>query len=126
MAQARLDPDPPAMQLHDSPGDRQAEPGAAFVACFRGFGLLEFLENPGLIGFTDAGTRVLYRDRDRPVAGRGPDRHLSPVGEFDCIAHQVEEDLGELALVAVRPGENTRQARALIGRPRSWKDRARH
>ena len=47
------------------------------------------------------GPVVAHRNRDRSVGCRRLDRHLALVGELDGVAHEVEQHLGELALVAV-------------------------
>ena len=45
-----LDPQAAAVHLDDALGDGEAEPGAALLLGGRGVGLLELLENLGLIG----------------------------------------------------------------------------
>src|SRR5215831_15329590 len=64
----RLDPNAPAVHLDDALGDRQAETGAALLARDRAVGLLELLEDLGLIGSGDAGAGVADRNRERPFA----------------------------------------------------------
>ena len=61
LAQLGFDPQPAAVHLDDLLGDRQAETGAALLLGGRGIGLLEFLENLGLIGRGDAGAVVVHR-----------------------------------------------------------------
>ena len=72
MADLRLDPDAPAMHLDDALGDRQSQPGAALFAGHRIVGLLEFLEQLGLIGGGDARAGVAHRHVERAVARRRP------------------------------------------------------
>jgi len=67
LARLGFHPDPPAVHLDDALGDRQAETGAAFRARDRAVGLLELLEDLGLIGERNAGPRIAYRDRERRV-----------------------------------------------------------
>src|SRR5712692_4274550 len=90
-----FDPDAPAVHLDDAFGDRQAEAGSALLPSDRTVCLLEFLEDFRLIDQGNTGPRVAYRNRERPVRCRCPDRDLALVGELDGVADQVEQDLGE-------------------------------
>src|SRR6266571_2111742 len=62
-------PDAPAVHLDDALGDRQAETGSTLLARDRAVGLLELLEDFGLIDRGNTGARVAYRDRERSVRG---------------------------------------------------------
>ena len=67
-----LDPDSSAVHLDDALGDRKPKPGAALLAGDRIVGLLELLEQLGLIGGRNAGAGVAHRHVERPVARRRP------------------------------------------------------
>ena len=58
-----LDPKPAAMHLDDALGDRKPEPRAALLLGGRGIGLLELLEDLGLVRLGDARPGVAHRDR---------------------------------------------------------------
>src|SRR2546425_12671477 len=95
LARLGFHPDPPAMHLDDALGDRQAEAGSALLARNRAVGLLELLENFGLIGRGNAGPRVAYRNLECSVRCESSDRNFALVGELDGVADQVEQDLRE-------------------------------
>src|SRR6266568_8262999 len=76
LARLRFHPEPPAMHLDDALGDRQAETGSALLAGDRAVGLLELLEDLGLIGCGNTGTRVAHRNRERAIRYRCSDRHV--------------------------------------------------
>jgi hypothetical protein len=100
-----LDPDATAVHLDDAPGDGQAETGAPLRARRRAVDLLELLEDPLLVGLGDARARVRDRDAEGPV-GRGRlQADLAGLGELDRVADEVQQDLGEAALVAVADGQ---------------------
>jgi hypothetical protein len=58
--------------------------------------LPEFLEDFGLIRFSDAGASIANGKRERVVARRHLDRDLAFIRELDRVADQVEKGLGEL------------------------------
>ena len=89
------------MHGDDTPGNRQAEPRPALLLGGGIVSLLEFLEDFGLVGGIDARSGVAHRERISPVARSGFDRHLAGIGEFDGIADDIEEYLGEPPLVAM-------------------------
>ena len=72
------------MQRDDALGDRQAEPGAALLARDRVVGLLELLEDLGLIRGRDAGTGVfaipLVRQRNSALRAAGSPASVSAAG----------------------------------------------
>src|SRR5207247_110947 len=111
LARLGFDPDAPTVHLDDALGDRQAETGSALLARDRAVGLLELLENLGLIGRGNTGSRVAYRNRERPVRREGSDRDLALVGELDRVADQVEQDLGEPSFIPMA----RRQVRSYLG-----------
>ena len=78
------------------------EPGAAFLLGYRGIRLLELLKNLALIPFGDAWAGVVHRDREGIRWRSKSYRHFAGVGEFNRIAHEVEQNLSEPGLVAVR------------------------
>ena len=65
------------MHLDDALGDRESQPGAALLARDRIVGLLELLEQLGLIGGGDAGAGIADRQIERPVARIGLDDHFT-------------------------------------------------
>src|SRR6266498_3106082 len=60
-------PDPPAVHLDDALGDRQAEAGSALLSRNRAVGLLELLEDLGLIGHGNAGPRIATATVNAPL-----------------------------------------------------------
>src|SRR5207244_2013313 len=88
------------VHLDDVLGDRQAEARAALNPRGRAVGLVELLEDPGLVGRGDAGPGVTHRDGERAVDSGGSDRHFTGIGELDGVADQVEQDLRDAAFVA--------------------------
>ncbi len=89
------------MQLDDAPRNRQPQPGAALGLGDRAVGLLEFLEQLGLIGRGNSRAGVMDGDAERAAGGGDPDRHLACVGELDGVADKIEQHLGQPALVAM-------------------------
>src|SRR5262249_33701377 len=73
LALLRLDPNAPAVHLDDALGDRQAETRSALLAGNRAVGLLELLEDLGLIGGGNAGSGITYGHRERSVRYLGSD-----------------------------------------------------
>ena len=79
----------------------KSEPGSALGLGGRAVGLLEFVEDLGLVGGADSGPGVADRDGERAV-GRGRlDGDLAHVRELDRVADQVQQDLRDATLVAV-------------------------
>ena len=89
------------MHFDDALGDRETEAGPALLAGDRAVGLLEFLEDLGLISGGNTGPCIADCDGERSVARLGADRHLTLVGELDRVADQVEQDLREPPSVPV-------------------------
>src|SRR6266700_6429139 len=110
-----FDPDATTVHLDDALGDRQAEAGSALLARDRAVGLLELLEDFRLIDRGNAWTRVAYRNRERSIRNRCPDRHLALIGELDRVADQVEQDLREPPFVAAA-GRQVRRDLRLEGK----------
>src|SRR5262245_45164557 len=82
-ARLGLDPNAPAVHLDDALGDRQPETGPALLARDRAVGLLELLEDLGLISRGNTRTRVADLNRECPVRCLGADRHLALIRELD-------------------------------------------
>src|SRR5689334_15849645 len=97
-----LDPEAAAVHFDDALGDGEAEPGAALLLGGRGIGLLKLLEDLGLVLLGDARSGIAHRDREASVRNRGADRNFAGIGELDGVADQIEQNLGEPALVAMR------------------------
>ena len=100
LSECRFHPEAPAVQLHDSPRDREPEPGAARLPGAGAVSLLELLEDLLLVGLGDPGARIRHRDDDGAVRRPGLDRDLAGVGELDRVAGEVQQHLGEPPLVA--------------------------
>lgn len=88
-----------AHEVHQLPTDRQPKPGPALHRASLGH-LDERLEQARLVRRSDTDTGILHvHPDDRPPLVQAPfletDRHLSPLGELDRIAHQVGEHLLE-------------------------------
>ena len=127
-AERGLHPDAPAVQLHDPPGDRQPEPGAALLPGAGAVGLLELLEDPLLVGLGDPGAGVGHRDDEGAVGDPRLDRDLAGLGELDRVAHQVQQHLGDPPLVAParrQIGGHDRLEGELLLRPRATPPRRR-
>jgi len=54
-----------------------------------------------VLGGVDTRPGVPNRERISAVAGSSLDLHLAGLGEFDGVADQVEQNLGEPSLVAM-------------------------
>src|SRR5262249_23143373 len=100
LAEPGLDPDAPAVHLHDLLGDGEAEAGAAFGLGVGAVDLMKLLEDALLLVDGDARSRVSHTHGKMAVYHGRADAHLTLVGELDGIANEVEEDLGEALLVA--------------------------
>ena len=90
------------MHGDDTLGNRQAKPRPGLCLGGGTVSLLELFENLALIAGVDSGSGVAHRERIIAVAGRSSDHNLTGFGEFDRITDEVEENLGESPLVAVR------------------------
>ena len=101
VAWAGIQPQPAAVHFDDPARDGEPQPGAAFGLGDRIVGLLKFLEQLFLVRGIDARTGVMDGDAERAIGRRDLDGHFAGVGELDGVADQVEQHLGELALVAV-------------------------
>ena len=108
-----LDPQPAAMHFHNPLRNGEAEAGTAFFLCGGQIGLLELFEDFVLILYGDAWTGIVHREGERAVRGRRLDRDFALVGELDRIADEIEQDLREPALVAVRGRQCFAEARPL-------------
>src|SRR5262249_14125553 len=111
LAWLRFNPNPAAVHLDDALGDRQAEAGPALLAGNRAVGLLELLEDLGLIVRGNPGPGVANRNRERPVCCLCSDRHLALVGEFYRVAAELKQPRREPLPTAVA----RRQARRALG-----------
>jgi hypothetical protein len=110
-ARLGFDPDPPAVHFNNALSDRQAKTSSSLLAGDRAIGLLELLENLGLIGWGYTGSGVAHRNRERSVHRRGSDRDLALIGELDRVADKVEQDLGKPPSIPAAP----RQVRCDLG-----------
>ncbi len=83
-----------AEQCGQIAGDGQTQTGAAITAVDTALALLKGFKNNALLirCYTDAG--VFYGERDTPVRGAiHHQRDAAALGEFECIRHQVFQDL---------------------------------
>src|SRR5262249_30724754 len=103
-----FDPDPATVHFDDALGDRQAKTGPALLARDRAVGLLELLEDLGLIGRSNSGAGVADRNRERSVRRLGSDRHFASLVERDRVADQVEQDRREPRPVSAAGGQMRR------------------
>src|SRR5215831_15540539 len=85
LAQHRLDPDSPAVQFHDTLGDRQAQPCAALALADSGIALLELLKYLCLILLPDARPGVGHCRQKRTVGDADPHGDRTLLGEFDGV-----------------------------------------
>ena len=75
-------------------------PVPPFLLGDRIVGLLELLEQLGLVGRRNARAGVAHRNVERAVGGGDLDRHFAGIGELDRVADQIEQNLRQAALVA--------------------------
>ena len=97
LARRAVDLDAAAHPLDDAPRDRKAEAGAAELAGRAGVGLLELVEDAGLLLRRDADAGVANLEHD--LAGARPgldhDADAAGLGELDGIAGEIEQHLAE-------------------------------
>src|SRR5687768_3017637 len=89
-----LDPDAPAMLLHDVPSDSQAEAGATarLGPHARAIDLVEPLEHPVLSVTRDADAVILDRRHDVRALLAGPDQDLATVrAELDGVVDEIDD-----------------------------------
>jgi hypothetical protein len=113
-----LDPDAPAVQVHDLLNDRETDPGPLA----RGVELLEEPEDPLVLARLDARAVVPHEEDRRPRRPTHPDldaRGAARAGETGGVVEQVLEDLHQAAPVPARattdsfPGSSTWTPRAV-------------
>ena len=109
-----LDADCSAMHLDDTLGNRKAEARAALLPRAAVVDLLEFLENAGLMFGRDAGTGIAHHDFEMPVPGAGGNVDRSGFSELDGIAGQIEENLGQAALIAASERQSLGDSRCQL------------
>jgi hypothetical protein len=121
-ANLAFDPEPAAVKLDELARERETESRSFRSSCARPRGLLEFVEDPRLILRRDANASVAHRDPDLATAGRGGQVDLPSSGrELYRVGEQIEDDLLDLALVAIhhpdRRIDHERQANTVTGCP---------
>src|SRR5262245_21830947 len=100
MARLALNPDPPAVQLHELLRERQPEPGALLLAGVVSPDLAELLEDRRLILGRDPDPRVADGDRDAVVGRCGNEADPAALrGELHRVGQEVQQDLLHLPLV---------------------------
>jgi aspartate-semialdehyde dehydrogenase len=83
------------VQLHDAPGDREPEAGAALLPGARAVGLLELLEDVLPVGIRDPGAGVRHGDDERTVGLDILDNLIPYVpGEEEKVARETGKILG--------------------------------
>ena len=105
VADRTLDPQFAPHQSHQSAADGQSQPSPAEAAADAGVGLHEGGEDLALLGRRDPDAGIAYRETqvDLPFVGRrylDAQFDLTPLGEFDRIAEQIDQDLMEAPLIA--------------------------
>ena len=80
--------------------DRQSKTRAAFLSRRAAVDLLEFIEDACLIFGRDAGPGIADCHVEAAVDRAGVDLDRAGIGEFDRIADDVEQDLGQTAFIA--------------------------
>jgi len=103
-ASSTLHPKTPLHEMHEFPGDRQAEAGAAVGGGWWSFRLGKGFEDGSQLIRRDADPRVLHGQMERRlvVSKRfqgNVDDHFAAFGELDGVADQVDEDLPEATRV---------------------------
>ena len=93
------------MHFDDAPCNGQTKTGAARFARARKIDLLKFLEYPGLVHVGDARPGIADADFEVSIDGVDSDVDAALVGELDRVADDVEQDLGQAALVPVAAGQ---------------------
>src|SRR5437763_933084 len=83
----------------------QAQPRSLLPACMLVVGLHKELKELGLIFWTNTDTGIGHTHLDEPpavirVLAQGK-AHLSVIGKFDRVVHQVDQDLAERAPIGL-------------------------
>src|SRR5262249_52396021 len=100
LAHVTLDPDPPAVELHELPSQRQPEPRALLLASIVPPDLAELLEDRRLILGRNPDPRVTDGDRDAVLRCGGREADPTPLrGELHRVGQKVQQDLLDLPLV---------------------------
>ncbi|KFB67338.1 MAG: hypothetical protein CAPSK01_003256 [Candidatus Accumulibacter vicinus] len=94
-----LDIDPAAQQFDELAADRQAQAGAAVLACAAAIDLLEGVEDGSDLVGRDADAAVDDVETQPPVLGAQHEPHRPLIGELDGVRQQVGQDLGQQATV---------------------------
>src|SRR5262245_48119069 len=110
-AQHRFDPDAATMHFYDLSGYCQTQPSAALGLRVGAIDLMKLLEDALLLFDGDAWPRVGHTDRKVAIRDIRGDSHFTLICELNCIAHKVEQDLGEALFVA----HADREARGDVG-----------
>ena len=93
-----FNPNPPAHEFHQPRGNAEAESGAAILTGHRSIGLRKRLENERLLVGRDSNTGVRNDEMQQHSAGVlglyfDPQEDFSPMGEFDRVSDEVDDDL---------------------------------
>src|SRR6266851_5103764 len=105
LARLAFDPDPSVHHFHQTRRDRQSQSRAPVNTRRRSIALQERRKDGGLFFLVDADSRVAHGEITVHFATVARLRlnahhHFAVLGEFDCIAHQVEYDLAQPDRVA--------------------------
>ena len=100
-AQGRLDPDTPAVHLHDLLGDGEPEASATLCLGKGAVDLVELLKDARLLLLGDARSGVQHADGELTIDGFCRHAHLASIRELDGVANEVKENLREALLVAM-------------------------
>ena len=103
-----LQPNPSTHQLHQFGGDGQAQAGATVFPCGGAIGLDEGLENLPAFFVRHADARIAYGDVEHHVGfaeglGLHSNHDFALLGEFDGVAHEVDDDPAQAVGIADQP-----------------------
>ena len=107
MAQLAGDVDGSVEQLHKLPSHRQTQAQTSMTSRQTGFELPKALKNRLELLRSDSDTRVAHLDGNRQLSSvrgsrRGPNFHLTFLGELNSVSHQVPQNLAKMQRIADR------------------------
>src|SRR5690242_1734692 len=106
LADGTLNPQPPAVRLHDVPGNRETQTGAASFTRTRGIYAVEAFENSFLLHLRDPDAGIGDGDCHAAIGGRG--RHID-FSSGRRILQRITEEILQYLLQAIRIATHGRQ-----------------
>src|SRR5262245_54657908 len=96
------------MHLDDLFGNREPKAGTALGLGVGTVDLMELLKDARLMCDGNAWPRIRHADVEVAVDRLGSHAHLTPIGELDGVAHEVEQYLREALFIAMADGQGLR------------------